>query len=120
MQKSLATKEDVLIMALGFLNELGVVRDNFAKEYGLRPNTLSDICNGKILKKERARYRDAAVRKLEALRQNAIMRGKQDVAIRIKDMVYSIAMVELGMASLEELDLREKEEKHKIFMSHFK
>jgi len=118
--KSQKTIEDTLVMALRFLDELEVVHDAFAREYDLRPNTLTDISAGKVLKKGRDKYRNAMILKLESLRKNAILRHKDDVANRIINMVYSITLVELGIASLDEQNARKREEERKIFMSQFR
>lgn len=111
MHNDLITHEDELVLALGLIDRL-IVKYNLklthhaiAVEYSylnIREATLTEICCGRILARNRKNYYIAFLSVLDNLCCKAEKICNHQMVFDVKDCIYSIAMAEIGRKTLEE------------------
>lgn len=108
--RKIMESQDGLVLAVRFLNEMGISCLQLSKQYGLSRNTLSDILHGKSVTQNRQRYEMMLMLALKQVLSVAQCcegkRTREGLLVSpdlIKDTIIEVASVNLGLPKYEKL-----------------
>lgn len=111
--RSIGTEQDPLCLALQYVHHFGTTNSMLCDQYGLRPNTLTDIGKGNVIQRNRGYYLFSLIQELNNLRLRAILKGDAERVMQIVEALAELGLVLGGVATDQELVQADKEKKRK-------